>query len=388
MKIAGAAEDLQLPRLRRPLDRRRGRRRRHRALDRGADGGRRRHRHGARRRHRRATTTSSGFFEDRVLMSHIDAVVFCASDLTAAWAARTSSASAASRSPSSRGPATDTEAGVDLAREDARHPGRQLAAPSPPKLLDISSLLACAVLRMSKIRAVVVGASGYIGGEALRLLLGHPDVDLVAVTGNESAGKRARRDPAQPARLHRPRLPEGDPRGADAYVLSLPHGGAMDVAPKLKGKVVDLSGDFRLQDAAAFEKYYKTPAQAARRCSRSSPTASPRSTAPRSGRRATSRPAAASPAPRSSRSGRCATSPTGRAIVDGKTGSSGSGIKPGEKTHHPFRATCLLRLRDVPPPPHAGDRAGLGRRRSSSSRTRRRWCAGCSRRATSRSSGR
>jgi N-acetyl-gamma-glutamyl-phosphate/LysW-gamma-L-alpha-aminoadipyl-6-phosphate reductase len=43
---------------------------------------------------------------------------------------------------------------------------------------------------MKKIKAVVVGASGYIGGEAVRLLLGHPQVHLAAVTGNESAGKR------------------------------------------------------------------------------------------------------------------------------------------------------------------------------------------------------
>ena len=35
-----------------------------------------------------------------------------------------------------------------------------------------------------KIKTVIVGASGYIGGEAVRLLLGHPNIDLVAVTGN------------------------------------------------------------------------------------------------------------------------------------------------------------------------------------------------------------
>jgi N-acetyl-gamma-glutamylphosphate reductase len=49
---------------------------------------------------------------------------------------------------------------------------------------------------MKKIKAVVVGASGYIGGEALRLLLGHPDVQLAAVTGHENAGKRV--DEIQP----------------------------------------------------------------------------------------------------------------------------------------------------------------------------------------------
>ena len=111
---------------------------------------------------------------------------------------------------------------------------------------------------MSKIKTAVVGASGYIGGEAVRLLLGHPNVELVAVTGNESAGKRL--DEIQPNLrgysdlVYQKEIPE-----AEAYVLSLPHGEAMNVVPKLKGKVVDLSGDFRLQDTAKFEKYYKAP---------------------------------------------------------------------------------------------------------------------------------
>ena len=104
---------------------------------------------------------------------------------------------------------------------------------------------------MSKIKTVVVGASGYIGGEAVRLLLGHPNIDLVAVTGNESAGKRL--DEIQPNLrgysdlVYQKEVPE-----AEAYVISLPHGEAMNVVPKLKGKVVDLSGDFSLQDVKTF----------------------------------------------------------------------------------------------------------------------------------------
>jgi N-acetyl-gamma-glutamylphosphate reductase len=49
---------------------------------------------------------------------------------------------------------------------------------------------------MRKIRTVVIGASGYIGGEAVRLLLGHPGIDLVAITANENAGRRL--DDVQP----------------------------------------------------------------------------------------------------------------------------------------------------------------------------------------------
>ncbi len=194
---------------------------------------------------------------------------------------------------------------------------------------------------MKKIQAVVVGASGYIGGEALRLLLGHPEVHLAAVTGNESAGKRI--DEIQPNLRGFTDLvyQKEIPPDADVYVLSLPHGGAMDVVPKLKGKVVDLSGDFRLKDAAVFEKYYKTPHKAPALLADF----------------AYGIPEINRAKIRESRlvaAGGCFASAAilslwplreladGRAVVDGKTGSSGSGIKPGEKTHHPFRATSFF----------------------------------------------
>jgi N-acetyl-gamma-glutamyl-phosphate/LysW-gamma-L-alpha-aminoadipyl-6-phosphate reductase len=193
---------------------------------------------------------------------------------------------------------------------------------------------------MNRIRTVVVGASGYIGGEAVRLLLGHPHVDLVAVTGNESAGKRL--DEIQPNLrgfsdlVYRKEIPD-----ADAYVLSLPHGQAMDVVPSLRGKVVDLSGDFRLQDTAVFEKYYKQAhrqAELLKRFAYGIPEIN------REAIRKADHVAA----------GGCFASAAilslwplrdladGRAVVDGKTGSSGSGIKPGEKTHHPFRAASFF----------------------------------------------
>src|SRR5262249_13638554 len=98
---------------------------------------------------------------------------------------------------------------------------------------------------MTKIKTVIVGASGYIGDETVRLLLGHPHVDLVAVTGNESAGKRL--DEIQPnLRGYSDLVYQKDIPEADVYMLSLPHGEAQNVVPRLKGKVVDLSGDFRL----------------------------------------------------------------------------------------------------------------------------------------------
>ena len=124
-------------------------------------------------------------------------------------------------------------------------------------------------------------------------------------------------------------------------MLSLPHGEAMNVVPKLGSKVVDLSGDFRLQDPKTFEKYYKTPhrePELLKQFAYGIPEIN-------RGRIKEARYVAA---------GGCFASAAilslwplreiaaGRAIVDGKTGSSGSGIKPGEKTHHPFRATSFF----------------------------------------------
>ena len=193
---------------------------------------------------------------------------------------------------------------------------------------------------MNRVRTVVIGASGYIGGEAVRLLLGHPHVDLTAVTANENAGKRL--DEVQPnLRGFSDLVCTKDWPEADVYVLSLPHGGAMDVVPKLKGKVVDLSGDFRIRDAAVFEKYYKRP-HTAPELLKKFVTGIPEINRGKI-REATHVAAAgcfASAAIFSLRPLRDLAA--GRAIVDGKTGSSGSGIKPAPKTHHPFRAPSLF----------------------------------------------
>ena len=111
---------------------------------------------------------------------------------------------------------------------------------------------------MNKVRTVVIGASGYIGGEAVRLLLGHPHVDLVAVTANENAGKRL--DEVQPnLRGFSDLTYTKDWPEADLYVLSLPHGGAMDGVPrpflcvplKLRGKLVGLFRAFPEDGARA-----------------------------------------------------------------------------------------------------------------------------------------
>jgi len=122
---------------------------------------------------------------------------------------------------------------------------------------------------MNRIKTAIVGASGYTGMELLRLLLVHPGVELVAVTSRAEAGKTLgavfpRFQKAAGAELL---FIEPDPdaiaaTGAQAAFLALPHGVAAEIARALlvRGlKVIDLSADFRLRDAAVYEEFYGHP---------------------------------------------------------------------------------------------------------------------------------
>jgi len=109
----------------------------------------------------------------------------------------------------------------------------------------------------------ILGASGYTGGELLRLLLQHPNVDVVGATSNTLAGEYVHR--AHPNLRGRSLLKfvarHELPR-ADVTFTCVPHGAGMQAVPALLergGKVVDLSADFRLRDAKAYESWYGTP---------------------------------------------------------------------------------------------------------------------------------
>lgn len=110
------------------------------------------------------------------------------------------------------------------------------------------------------IRATVVGGSGYVGGELLRLLLGHPQVTVAAVTSNRLAGHRV--DGAHPhlrAQTDLRFCPVTDVGGSDVLFLAVPHGTTATLLPALAGRaplVVDLSADFRLRDPAQYERHY------------------------------------------------------------------------------------------------------------------------------------
>lgn len=119
---------------------------------------------------------------------------------------------------------------------------------------------------MNRIKTAIVGASGYSGMELLRILLGHPGVELVAVTSRQEAGKplssvfpRFRKAPGAELAFIEPDPDAIAATGAQAAFLALPHGVAAEIARALleRGiKVLDLSADFRLSDPAVYEEFY------------------------------------------------------------------------------------------------------------------------------------
>jgi N-acetyl-gamma-glutamyl-phosphate reductase len=111
-------------------------------------------------------------------------------------------------------------------------------------------------------RAAVVGGSGYTGVELLRLLAGHPDIDVVVVTAASNEGAAVRDlypslAPAYPSTTYAPFDPS-ELAGLDLVFLALPHGESQQVAGALVdsvGHVVDLGADFRLPQAD-YEQWY------------------------------------------------------------------------------------------------------------------------------------
>jgi len=118
-----------------------------------------------------------------------------------------------------------------------------------------------ATMTVHTYRVAIAGASGYAGGEILRLLLGHPRVEIGALTANASAGDTLA--------LHQPHLlplasvvlqpTDSDVlSGHDAVFLALPHGHSAQVAAALPPElvVIDCGADHRLTDPGAWQRFY------------------------------------------------------------------------------------------------------------------------------------
>ena len=198
---------------------------------------------------------------------------------------------------------------------------------------------------MRKIRTAIFGGSGYGGSELLRILLFHPAAEIVLVTANEQAGKpvgNVHQNLRGLTDLEFSQSPTdlSTLENIDVAFFALPHGQAIAQAPQLPSgvKVIDLSGDFRIDDAEVFSRYYGLHhagpeiqskfvyglTETNREQIRSARyIANP-------GCFATSTILAIAPLVKSGLL-------TGKIVVDAKTGSSGSGIKPAANTHHPQR---------------------------------------------------
>ena len=116
-------------------------------------------------------------------------------------------------------------------------------------------------MHMTRKRVAVAGASGYAGGEVLRLLLSHPEVEIGALTGGSNAGELL--GTLQPHlvpladRVLEPTNAE-TLAGHDVVVLGLPHGQSAEIATQLGDDVVviDCGADFRLTDPEAWATFY------------------------------------------------------------------------------------------------------------------------------------
>lgn len=205
------------------------------------------------------------------------------------------------------------------------------------------------------VKMAILGASGYIGGEALRLLLGHPCVEVGAATSASNAGQ-----PVTSVHPHLAKLtnlnftadlsPEEASR-YDAVFMALPHGQAMSrvsdilavessTGPRKDGPVVfDMSGDFRIKDPALFRQFYGLEHTAAG-------IAQTAAYGLTEWNREAIREARLVACPGCFPTGALlALTPMAKAglledrvVIDSKTGSSGSGKEPGEGTHHPVRS--------------------------------------------------
>ncbi len=197
-------------------------------------------------------------------------------------------------------------------------------------------------------RIGIIGGTGYTGGELARLLCRHPGIEIAAMTSRQNAGRPVSEvhpylkgyvDLAFTERI-------SDTKDLDLVFVATPHGVAMSEVPPLleQGvKAIDLSGDYRLRDPELYEKWYghqHTDVDNLRNAVYGLPelfrdrirgadlVANP-------GCYATSAILACPPLMKSGLV-------EDDVVVDSKSGTSGAGMVPSARTHHPNCSTCVM----------------------------------------------
>jgi len=200
-----------------------------------------------------------------------------------------------------------------------------------------------------KLKVAIFGGSGYGGSELLRILLLHPNAEVALVTANEHAGKSVsdvHRNLLGLSNLKFTKAPDDlqSLEDFDCVFLALPHGQALEIAPKLspKLKVIDLSGDFRLNDAEVFAKHYGREHTAMNTQSRFVYGLTETNRDVIKTARCVANPGCFATATLLGLAPLAANNSLNcRVIVDAKTGSSGSGARAAANTHHPQRSNSF-----------------------------------------------
>ncbi len=115
-------------------------------------------------------------------------------------------------------------------------------------------------MQEKKIKAAIVGANGYAGAEVMRLVLGHKNAELIAVTSRAHSGKAVREVfPALPCDLHFTDASDPLLKKADVCFVALPQTAGASLVGELIDsgvRVIDLSADYRFDDVSLYEKAY------------------------------------------------------------------------------------------------------------------------------------
>lgn len=195
------------------------------------------------------------------------------------------------------------------------------------------------------IKAGIIGASGYTGGELLRLLINHPNVKLELATSRSLAGKpvtgtHRHLEGFLDLKYENPNS-ENIKERCDVVFLAVPHGSAMNYVPELLDggdtKVIDLSADYRLE-TSIFEKIYgithSDPRKATYGLVELHPELAEQDFLANPGCFPTGANLAAAPL--------AAAGLIDIAVFDSKTGISGAGISPTESSHYPNLAENVI----------------------------------------------